>query len=66
MFQDQEFSPDLGSRAVNRISNVRTMRGLHPRRRQPDGASYPPDSGIEMNNFYTLTVYGVLRGSRLA
>lgn len=28
VFRDQEFSSDLGSRAVNRISNVRTMRGL--------------------------------------
>jgi aminopeptidase N len=28
VFRDQEFSSDLGSRAVNRINNVRTMRGL--------------------------------------
>ena len=27
VFRDQEFSSDLGSRAVNRIDNVRVMRG---------------------------------------
>ena len=39
VFRDQEFSSDLGSRAVNRINNVRTMRGFAVcGRRQPDGA----------------------------
>ncbi|MFO6427225.1 M1 family aminopeptidase [Escherichia coli] len=57
VFRDQEFSSDLGSRAVNRINNVRTMRIAVCGRRQPDGAPNPPDMVIEMNNFYTLTVY---------
>ncbi len=55
-FRDQEFSSDVGSRAVNRSSNVRTMRGLqlagdtstraHPIR---------PDNALEMNNLHPLT-----------
>ncbi len=44
MFRDQEFSSDLGSRAVNRINNVRTMRGLQlpktPARWRTDPSGY--------------------------
>lgn len=58
MFRDQEFSSDLGSRAVNRISNVRTMRGLQfAEDASPMAHPIRPDKVIEMNNFYTLTVY---------
>ena len=58
VFRDQEFSSDLGSRAVNRISNVRTMRGLQfAEDASPMAHPIRPDQVIEMNNFYTLTVY---------
>ena len=58
VFRDQEFSSDLGSRAVNRISNVRTRRGLQfAEDASPMAHPIRPDKVIEMNNFYTLTVY---------
>ncbi|MTH46773.1 aminopeptidase N [Intestinirhabdus alba] len=58
VFRDQEFSSDLGSRAVNRISNVRAMRGLQfAEDASPMAHPIRPDKVIEMNNFYTLTVY---------
>ncbi|MBL1377265.1 aminopeptidase N [Zobellella iuensis] len=58
VFRDQEFSSDLGSRTVNRIRNVRIIRG--PQFAEDAGPmAHPirPDAVIEMNNFYTLTVY---------
>lgn len=58
VFRDQEFSSDLGSRAVNRINNVRTMRGMQfAEDASPMAHPIRPDKVIEMNNFYTLTVY---------
>ncbi len=58
VFRDQEFSSDLGSRAVNRISNVRTMRGMQfAEDASPMAHPIRPEMVIEMNNFYTLTVY---------
>ena len=58
VFRDQEFSSDLGSRAVNRINNVRTMRGMQfAEDASPMAHPIRPDMVIEMNNFYTLTVY---------
>ncbi|MDD2843067.1 MAG: aminopeptidase N, partial [Tolumonas sp.] len=58
VFRDQEFSSDLGSRAINRIRNVKIIRG--PQFAEDAGPmSHPirPDIVMEMNNFYTLTVY---------
>jgi len=58
VFRDQEFSSDLGSRAVNRIDNVRIMRGAQfAEDASPMAHPIRPDQVIEMNNFYTLTVY---------
>jgi len=58
VFRDQEFSSDLGSRSVNRISNVRTMRGPQfAEDASPMAHPIRPEKVIEMNNFYTLTVY---------
>lgn len=58
VFRDQEFSSDLGSRAVNRINNVRVMRGLQfAEDASPMAHPIRPEKVIEMNNFYTLTVY---------
>jgi len=58
VFRDQEFSSDLGSRSVNRIANVMTMRD-HQFAEDAGPMSHPirPESVMEMNNFYTLTVY---------
>ncbi|HCG7064932.1 aminopeptidase N [Vibrio parahaemolyticus] len=58
VFRDQEFSSDLGSRAVNRIDNVRIIRGPQfAEDASPMSHPIRPNKVIEMNNFYTLTVY---------
>ncbi|MCL4121521.1 UNVERIFIED_CONTAM: hypothetical protein GTU68_042543 [Idotea baltica] len=58
VFRDQEFSSDLGSRSVNRINNVRIMRGPQfSEDASPMAHPIRPEKVIEMNNFYTLTVY---------
>lgn len=58
VFRDQEFSSDLGSRAVNRINNVRIIRGPQfAEDASPISHPIRPEKVIEMNNFYTLTVY---------
>lgn len=58
VFRDQEFSSDLGSRAVNRIHNVRLIRGPQfAEDASPMSHPIRPEKVIEMNNFYTLTVY---------
>ncbi|MCG9657723.1 aminopeptidase N [Vibrio mediterranei] len=58
VFRDQEFSSDLGSRSVNRINNVRIIRGPQfAEDASPMSHPIRPDKVIEMNNFYTLTVY---------
>lgn len=58
VFRDQEFSSDLGSRSANRIANVKAMRN-HQFAEDAGPMSHPirPASVMEMNNFYTLTVY---------
>jgi aminopeptidase N len=58
VFRDQEFSSDMQSRAVKRIQDARDLRS----RQFPEDAgpmSHPirPDRYIEINNFYTMTVY---------
>ncbi|USD66527.1 aminopeptidase N [Vibrio sp. SCSIO 43136] len=58
VFRDQEFSSDLGSRAVNRINNVRIIRGPQfAEDASPMAHPIRPEKVIQMNNFYTLTVY---------
>ncbi len=58
VFRDQEFSSDLGSRAVNRIQNVKVLRAVQfPEDAGPMSHPIRPASVIEMNNFYTSTVY---------
>ncbi|QUM89390.1 aminopeptidase N [Moritella sp. 36] len=58
VFRDQEFSSDLGSRAVNRIQNVKILRSAQfPEDAGPMAHPIRPASVIEMNNFYTATVY---------
>jgi aminopeptidase N len=58
VYRDQEFTADLHSRALKRVDDVRTLRAqqftedagtfAHPVR---------PESYLEINNFYTATVY---------
>ncbi len=58
VFRDQEFSSDLGSRAVNRIDNVRVVRSAQfAEDASPMAHPIRPDQVVEINNFYTLTVY---------
>ncbi len=58
VFRDQNFSGDMRSRAVQRIQDVRALRA---RQFQEDAGplAHPvqPQSYIEINNFYTATVY---------
>ena len=58
VFRDQEFSADMGSRGVKRIQDVRLLR-THQFAEDAGPMAHPvqPDSYIEINNFYTATVY---------
>jgi aminopeptidase N len=58
VYRDQEFSADLGSRAVKRISDVRLLRnGQFPEDAGPMAHPVRPEAYVEINNFYTATVY---------
>ncbi|MDQ5908884.1 MAG: aminopeptidase [Pseudomonadota bacterium] len=58
VFRDQEFSSDLGSRGVKRIEDVRILRSSQfPQDAGPMAHPVRPDAYIEINNFYTVTVY---------
>ncbi|WP_439328409.1 aminopeptidase N [Lonepinella sp. BR2357] len=58
VFRDQEFSSDTGSRAVNRIQNVQYLRTLQfAEDASPMSHPIRPEKVLEMNNFYTVTVY---------
>ncbi len=58
VFRDQEFSSDMGSRSVKRIDDVRTIRGPQfAEDASPMSHPIRPEKVIEMNNFYTVTVY---------
>jgi aminopeptidase N len=58
VFRDQEFSADMGSRAVKRIGEVRLLRNFQfPEDAGPMSHPVRPESYIEINNFYTSTVY---------
>ncbi len=58
VFRDQEFTSDLRSRAVKRITDVKTLRARQfPEDNGPLAHPARPSSYIEINNFYTPTVY---------
>ncbi|MGD8682228.1 MAG: aminopeptidase N [Lysobacterales bacterium] len=58
VFRDQEFSSDMQSRAVKRIRDVRVLRGRQfAEDSGPMAHPIRPDKYIEINNFYTMTVY---------
>ncbi|MBI0326022.1 aminopeptidase N [Burkholderia plantarii] len=66
VFRDQEFSADMaagegddaGARAVKRIEDVRVLRQLQfAEDAGPMAHPVRPESYVEINNFYTMTVY---------
>ncbi len=58
VFRDQEFSADMQSRNVKRIQDVRLLRAQQfAEDASPMSHPIRPDEYIEVNNFYTLTVY---------
>ena len=58
VFRDQEFTSDLRSRAVKRIDDVQDLRDSQfPEDFGPLQHPPRPSSYIEINNFYTSTVY---------
>jgi len=58
VFRDQEFTADTHSRAVKRIEDVRLLR-THQFAEDGGPMAHPirPASYMEINNFYTVTVY---------
>src|SRR6266496_4380100 len=58
VFRDQEFGADMYSRAVERIREVRGLRGgQFAEDAGPMAHPVRPASYVEINNFYTSTVY---------
>ncbi len=58
VFRDQEFSADQGSRALQRIQDVRRLRAAQfPEDAGPLAHPVRPDSYQKIDNFYTATVY---------
>ncbi|MEX3613294.1 MAG: aminopeptidase N [Burkholderia gladioli] len=63
VFRDQEFSADMSAgeadaRAVKRIEDVRVLRQLQfAEDAGPMAHPVRPESYVEINNFYTMTVY---------
>ena len=62
VFRDQEFSADMigtpSGRAVKRIEDVRVLRQAQfPEDSGPMAHPVRPDSYVEINNFYTVTIY---------
>ena len=58
VFRDQEFSADMTSQAAERIDDVQKLRSFQfPEDAGPMAHAVRPDSYIEMDNFYTATVY---------
>ena len=58
VFRDQEFTSDLNSRAVERITHVKNLRAFQfPEDSGPMVHPVRPETYIKMDNFYTMTVY---------
>ncbi len=58
VYRDQCFSADMGSEAVKRIEDVRTLRAAQfPEDGGPLAHPIRPESYMEISNFYTATVY---------
>lgn len=58
VFRDQQFTGDMRSHAVKRIDDAMVLRA-HQFREDNGPLAHPvrPDSFVEINNFYTATVY---------
>jgi aminopeptidase N len=58
VFRDQEFSSDMNSPAVQRIDDVRVLKNFQFKE-DAGPMTHPvrPESYMEINNFYTATVY---------
>jgi aminopeptidase N len=58
VFRDQQFMEDMASPGVQRINQVNLLRS-HQFREDSGPMAHPvrPESYVEINNFYTLTVY---------
>jgi len=58
VFRDQEFTADLHSRPVKRITDVRNLLARQvPEDEGPMAHPIRPERYVEINNFYTATVY---------
>ncbi|MFA7383694.1 MAG: aminopeptidase N [Desulfurivibrionaceae bacterium] len=58
VFRDQQFTADQVSAAVKRIHDVRLLRNVQfPEDNGPMAHPVRPESFMEINNFYTVTIY---------
>ncbi|PHR54064.1 MAG: aminopeptidase N [Arcobacter sp.] len=58
VFRDQEFSADLNTRTVQRIEDVKALRERQfVEDASPTAHPIKPDAYIQINNFYTATIY---------
>ena len=58
VFRDQTFSADMHDKGVKRASDVAVLRSVQfPEDNSPTAHPIRPDSFVEINNFYTPTVY---------
>ena len=58
VFRDQQFSADMGSATVCRVDDVAVLRTAQfPEDAGPMAHPIRPEAYIEINNFYTATVY---------
>lgn len=58
VFREQEFSESLSDAAIERIQSVKQLRAMQfAEDAGPLAHPVQPDSYIEINNFYTMTIY---------
>ena len=58
VFRDQEFSADLNSRSVQRIADVKALKERQfVEDASPTSHPIKPEAYIQINNFYTATIY---------
>jgi aminopeptidase N len=58
IYRDQNFTADMTSPGVTRINNVNVLRNVQfPQDAGPMAHPIRPEEYIEVNNFYTVTVY---------
>lgn len=58
VFRDQEFSSDVASRTLTRLDAINVIRGPQfAEDASPTAHPVRPEEVMEMNNFYTVTIY---------